>query len=159
MTRSRINPLQLLGTRRAVKGIPSHSLLYVPLTLNGREAQAMVDTGATHNFIREGTVWVERWRAHQPCQGNQLPGPGGSRQSALRMKALLSRHNYWPDMGEDIEAYVKLCQQDKSERRREAGLLQPLPVPERPWQSRQADREVCCRSISVTMCRLRRGTG
>lgn len=57
------------------------------------------------------------------------------------MKALLSRHNYWPDMGEDIEAYVKSCQQDKSERRREAGLLQPLPVPERPWQSRQADRE------------------
>lgn len=50
VTRSRINPLQLLGTRRAVKGSPSHSLLYVPLTLNGREVQAMVDTGATHNF-------------------------------------------------------------------------------------------------------------
>lgn len=56
MTRSRINPLQLLGTRRAVKGSPSHSLLYVPLTLNGREVQAMVDTGATHNFIREATI-------------------------------------------------------------------------------------------------------
>lgn len=49
-----------------------------------------------------------------------------------RMKALLSKHYYWPNMESNIEAYVKscyVCQQDKP------GLLQPLPVPDRPWAS------------------------
>ncbi|XP_027178179.1 uncharacterized protein LOC113777345 [Coffea eugenioides] len=45
------------------------------------------------------------------------------------MRALLSRSFYWPKMKEDIEAYVKtchVCQQDKVERKKEPGLLQPL---------------------------------
>ena len=36
-----------------------------------------------------------------------------------------------------MQAYVKTChvfQVDKIERKKEAGLLQPLPIPERPWQ-------------------------
>ena len=32
-----------------------------------------------------------------------------------------------------------VCQQDKVERRRAAGLLQPLPVAERPWVSVSMD--------------------
>ena len=27
-----------------------------------------------------------------------------------------------------------ICQVDKTEQKKEAGLLQPLPIPERPWQ-------------------------
>ncbi|XP_075092575.1 uncharacterized protein LOC142172786 [Nicotiana tabacum] len=41
-------------------------------------------------------------------------------------------------MEHDVEAYVKsclVCQLDKIERKKEAGLLQPLPIPEEPWQS------------------------
>ncbi|KAH0748393.1 hypothetical protein KY290_027625 [Solanum tuberosum] len=41
-------------------------------------------------------------------------------------------------MEDDIEAYVKtchVCQVDKTERKKEAGLLQPVPIPERPWLS------------------------
>ena len=51
------------------------------------------------------------------------------------MLALLSRVYFWPKMEDDIEAYVKtyhVCQVDKTSRKKEAGLLQPLPVPERP---------------------------
>ena len=36
-----------------------------------------------------------------------------------------------------MQAYVKtchVCQVDKTERKKQAGLLQPLPIPERPWQ-------------------------
>lgn len=46
-----------------------------------------------------------------------------------RMRALLGRNYYWPNMDDDIEAYVRsclVCQQDKVERRLEGGLLQPL---------------------------------
>lgn len=41
-------------------------------------------------------------------------------------------------MEEDIEAYLKtcqVCQRDKTERMKGEGLLQPLPIPERPWLS------------------------
>ena len=45
-------------------------------------------------------------------------------------------------MEDDIEAYVKTChvfQVDKTERKKEAGLLQPLPILERPWLSVSMD--------------------
>ena len=59
-----------------------------------------------------------------------------------RMLALLSRVYFWPKIEDEIEEYVKTChdcQVDKTERKKEAGLLQPLPVPERPWLSVRMD--------------------
>jgi hypothetical protein len=52
-----------------------------------------------------------------------------------RMVALLSQTYYWPKMEDDIELYVRtclVCQHDKTLRQRKAGLLQPLPIPEKP---------------------------
>ncbi|RVW19034.1 Transposon Tf2-2 polyprotein [Vitis vinifera] len=45
-------------------------------------------------------------------------------------------------MGEDVQAYVKsclICQMDKTERKKAAGLLQPLPILERPWENISMD--------------------
>ena len=45
-------------------------------------------------------------------------------------------------MGEDVQAYVKSClvyQMDKTERKKATGLLQPLPIPERPWENISMD--------------------
>ncbi|RVW78948.1 Transposon Tf2-2 polyprotein [Vitis vinifera] len=56
--------------------------------------------------------------------------------------ALLVRSYYWPKMGEDVQAYVKsclVCQMNKTERKKATGLLQPLPIPERPWDSISMD--------------------
>ena len=42
----------------------------------------------------------------------------------------------------DIELYVKtclVCQQDKGLTQKEAGLLQPLPIPKSPWVSISMD--------------------
>ena len=77
-----------------------------------------------------------------------------------RTMALLSRSYYWPRMGEDVQAYVKsclVCQLDKTEKKKMAGLLQPLPILEKPWQSVSMDfitgfpkvRE--CKSIFVVV--------
>ena len=55
-----------------------------------------------------------------------------------RMFSLLSHTYFWTKMEDDREAYVKtchVCQVDKTERKKEAGLLQPLPAPERSWLS------------------------
>ena len=59
-----------------------------------------------------------------------------------RTLALLARSYYWPKMGEDIQAYVKYClvfQTDKTERKKAAGLLQPLPILKRPWENISMD--------------------
>ena len=45
-------------------------------------------------------------------------------------------------MGENVQAYVKsclVCQMDKTERKKAAGLLQPLPIPEKPWENISMD--------------------
>ena len=45
-------------------------------------------------------------------------------------------------MKEDLQAYVKtchVCQVNEIQRKKEAGLLQPLPIPERPWQCLSID--------------------
>ncbi|KAL0378714.1 UNVERIFIED_CONTAM: Transposon Tf2-11 polyprotein [Sesamum radiatum] len=42
----------------------------------------------------------------------------------------------------DVETYVRIClicQQDKADHQKKAGLLQPLPIPTRPWESVSMD--------------------
>ena len=54
-----------------------------------------------------------------------------------RTLALFARSFHWPKMKEDVQVYVKtchVCQVDKIKQKKEASLLQPLPIPERPWQ-------------------------
>ncbi|KAL2532840.1 Uncharacterized protein Adt_06191 [Abeliophyllum distichum] len=56
--------------------------------------------------------------------------------------ALLQRAYYWPQMRDDISAYVKtylVCQQDKPDHQKNADLLEPLPVPTRPFKSVSMD--------------------
>lgn len=58
------------------------------------------------------------------------------------MYALLSRRYYLPKMEDDIKAYIRtclVCQLDKLERKKEAGLLQPLPIIVKQFQSVSMD--------------------
>ncbi|CAI7854601.1 unnamed protein product [Closterium sp. NIES-53] len=44
---------------------------------------------------------------------------------------------YWPHMANDVQKFVTscdTCQRMKSSKQKKAGLLQPLPVAEQPWQ-------------------------
>ncbi|KAJ9521151.1 hypothetical protein QJQ45_022858 [Haematococcus lacustris] len=48
----------------------------------------------------------------------------------------------WPGVLEDVKSYVRSChscQVNKSSAKKPAGLLQPLPIPERPWDSVSMD--------------------
>ncbi|MCO5569982.1 hypothetical protein L7F22_023696 [Adiantum nelumboides] len=45
---------------------------------------------------------------------------------------------YWPALRRDVDAYVRSClvrQKVKFGRQKAPGLLQPLPIPDRPWES------------------------
>ncbi|GJP72201.1 hypothetical protein CLOP_g2950, partial [Closterium sp. NIES-67] len=49
----------------------------------------------------------------------------------------IAKHYYWPHLAEDVQKFVTscdTCQRIKSSKQKKAGLLQPLPVPEQPWQ-------------------------
>ncbi|KAK3014684.1 hypothetical protein RJ639_009813 [Escallonia herrerae] len=59
-----------------------------------------------------------------------------------RTLALPEQGYYWPQMGDEMQEYVKTCltcQQDKVERKKKAGLLQQLQVPKRPLESVSLD--------------------
>ena len=51
---NRVNPLQLLNALSA-RGT-SKGLSYVQVEMNGNGTEAMLDTGATHNFVNERMV-------------------------------------------------------------------------------------------------------
>ncbi|KAK4403129.1 Transposon Ty3-I Gag-Pol polyprotein [Sesamum angolense] len=86
-------------------------------------------------FVPTGTLRRRLLRKTNDPQWAEHPGID-------RMVTLLAHRYYWPRMEEDVEAYVRtclVCQLDKVERKKEAGLLQPLPIPEVPWQSISMD--------------------
>ncbi|GAV73841.1 gag-asp_proteas domain-containing protein [Cephalotus follicularis] len=54
---TRVNLIQLLSTIREVaQAKPFPGLLYVKVVLNSAEIYAMIDTGASHNFVNERIV-------------------------------------------------------------------------------------------------------
>lgn len=54
----------------------------------------------------------------------------------------VKRRFYWPRMDAEIQTYVTgcdACQRNKPSHQAKIGLLQPLPIPERPWQQVSLD--------------------
>nr|XP_019066969.1 uncharacterized protein LOC109119103 [Solanum lycopersicum] len=63
-----------------------------------------------------------------------------------RTLALIEASYYWPWMWDDIEVYVRtclICQQDKVETKVPGGLLEPLPIAKKPWDSVTMDFITC----------------
>ena len=63
-------------------------------------------------------------------------GPWGGHSGFLKTLHRVQRDFYWPGLKADVRKYVKECdtyQRLKHETCNLAGLLQPLPIPERPW--------------------------
>ncbi|KAK3506361.1 hypothetical protein QTP70_031351 [Hemibagrus guttatus] len=76
---------------------------------------------------------VMRWVHEAPSSGHP-----GTRRSAQ----LVSRRFWWPSLGPDVEDFVRqcaTCAQARTSRQRPEGLLEPLPVPRRPWSHLSVD--------------------
>ena len=55
-----------------------------------------------------------------------------------RTAEIIRRDFWWPGIYEDTAKYVdscEMCSRNKSTNRKKAGLLSPLPIPGRPWES------------------------
>lgn len=98
-------------------------------------------------ITKRNRVYVPKWgglrkEIIKECHDLRWAGHPGAR----RIMALIERAYYWPQMRDDVELYVKTClvfQQDKVEQRPSAGLLELLPIAERPWESISMDFITC----------------
>ena len=101
-----------------------------------------------HLSLKDGVIYFKQQRLYVPqvvrkevmyeCHDTLWAGhPGGDKTMEM-----LTRRYFWPHMDKEVEAYVRgcqVCQQDKAERCKPAGLLQPLSIPNQPWESLSMD--------------------
>ena len=77
-------------------------------------------------------------RILQECHDSSLGGHLGKDKTIEQVK----RRFYWPGMDAVIQRYVTSCdecQRNKPSQQSPMGLLQPLPIPTRPWQQVSLD--------------------
>jgi len=97
----------------------------------------------TGSWLLDGKVVVPgdpRTKARVLAAYHDSPmcGHGG----VAKTTELMSRDLWWPSLRADVAQYVRrceACQHNKASTQRGAGLLQPLKVPERRWQSVSVD--------------------
>ncbi len=109
-----------------------------------KETRQNIQNGAKSHFhLRYGLLWYKQNRLYvqegkmrdtllKECHDGPLAGRGG----AKRTTTFLKKSYYWPNLKDDAEEYVKTCltcQQNRTLNKKQAGLLQPLPIPEGPW--------------------------
>jgi transposase InsO family protein len=106
----------------------------------------MQETSPTDGLLRgDGLLWTVDGRFYVPAdrevQSKLLfeahDAPTGGHLGGRKTLHKLQRTCYWAGMRKDIEDYVKgcvVCAAVKPSQQMPAGLLQPLPIPHRPWE-------------------------
>jgi hypothetical protein len=115
-----------------------------------KEMRQNIQNGAKSHFqVRNGLLWYKQNRLYvlegrmrdvllKECHDGSLVGHGCAKCTTTFLK----KSYYWPNLKDDAEEYVKICltcQQNRTLNKNEAGLLQPLPIPERLWESVSMD--------------------
>jgi hypothetical protein len=62
--------------------------------------------------------------------------PASGHPGIRRTCKYLSKWYYWPQMKESVDRYIRnchICRRSKATREKYSGLLNPLPIPDRPW--------------------------
>jgi len=105
---------------------------------------------ADHLHVKGGLVYYKtsrlylpddlalRTRILQECHDAPTSGHLGKDKTIDQVK----RRFYWPRMDVEIQTYVTgcdSCQRNKPSHQAKIGLLQPLPIPDRPWQQVSLD--------------------
>ncbi|KZV50122.1 hypothetical protein F511_27684 [Dorcoceras hygrometricum] len=123
-----------------IKEVLEHDLMareLVNLCTQGKTKQFWVEDGLLYTKGRH--LFVSKWNnlrrdVIRECHDTRWAGHPGQRCTL----ALLESSYFWPQMRDSVELYVKtclVCQQDKVANKQPAGLLEPLPIPDRPWDS------------------------
>ncbi len=115
-----------------------------------KEVRQNIQNGAKSHFhLRNGLLWYKQNRFYVPegrmrdvllkeCHDSPLRSHGG----AKRTTTFLKKSYYWPNLKDDVKESVRTCltcQQNRTFNKKQAGLLQPLPIPEGLWESVSMD--------------------
>ena len=102
-----------------------------------------------HFRLERGVVWFKQKRMLVPKGKLRLAllkechdGPVAGHRGVKPTLAELVKNYYWPNLRDDVEQYLKscvTCQQNRTQFRKEAGLLRPLPIPTKCWESVSMD--------------------
>lgn len=99
-----------------------------------RERLYLIESSPARLCVPKGPIRLQLLQENHDC-------PFSGHQGRDRTFWNLSRHFFWPGMGRSVKEFVKSCescQRNKSARLK-VGLLQPLPVPARPWENLSMD--------------------
>ena len=93
-----------------------------------------------HDFWWRGDALYipEEGSLRHECIRNIHDHPFSGHVGMKRTEELLRRLYWWPSCQADVNRYVQICescQRNKPTNVKPAGLLQPLPIPGRPWAS------------------------
>ncbi|CAI7899456.1 unnamed protein product, partial [Closterium sp. NIES-53] len=85
-----------------------------------------------------GKIWVPNYAPLRQILLEEFHDvPYAGHFGSNKTLAGIAKYYYWPRMAVDVQQFVTsydTCQRMKSSKQKKAGLLQPLPVPEQPWQ-------------------------
>jgi len=98
----------------------------------------------------DGLLWTADGRVYVPddvgCRNDLLhevhDSPTGGHLGQRKTLARLQSLCFWPGMSRDVDDYVRgcvRCAQVKPSQQSPAGLLHPLPIPSRPWETISID--------------------
>ncbi|CAI7805412.1 unnamed protein product [Closterium sp. NIES-54] len=85
-----------------------------------------------------GKIWVPNYAPLRQILLEEFHDvPYAGHFGSNKTLAGIAKYYYWPRMAADVQQFVTscdTCQRMKSSKQKKTGLLQPLPVPEQPWQ-------------------------
>ncbi|KAI5652374.1 hypothetical protein M9H77_29561 [Catharanthus roseus] len=129
--------------KRIKEGLQQDSLAknLIALVMEGKTRCFWLEKGML--YTKGNRLFVPKWgnlrrELIKECHDSEWAGHPGMK----RTLALLKTTYYWPQMQDEVESYVRtclICQQDKVEQNAPSGLLDPLPIPKRPWESVSMD--------------------
>ena len=118
------------------RGNEDHRIDLIPRSSPSNKAPYRV----SHAQQEEILTQVNELREKVMYESHSLPYAG--HRGILATTQAIETYFYWPRMRQDIEDYVTqciVCQKVKYDRGKAPGLLQPLPIPNAPWQSISMD--------------------
>lgn len=139
-------PLQLNVATRVECHSPQLLAELRDAILHDRDATEIFQHPQRHSkfAVRDGLIFWKRTRLYVPadaalkakilheCHDTPLSGHLGGTKTVHQV----TRNFYWPGMQAEIIDYVRSCescQRNKASHQLQAGLLQPLPIPDKPW--------------------------
>ncbi|CAI7810425.1 unnamed protein product [Closterium sp. NIES-53] len=130
--------IQLDGMNPRLKGLFQHGY-FVDGEIATAEKQKLLQW-EKDLAVRKGSgkIWVPNYAPLRQILLEEFHDvPYAGHFGSNKTLAGIAKYYYWPRMAADVQQFVTscdTCQRMKSSKQKKIGLLQPLPVPEQPWQ-------------------------